>query len=206
MGMLSEGSALGPAPLQSGPASSEAVIRVGEAIRSHPDEKDLFRTIVNELREVVEFDVLGQFDSTANWVQWYFAEPYKDKMEARRLEAFPKEENVAWWVYQNQRPVVARITDQGTRFPQVLDCLAKLGLKSTCVLPLSTAHRQLGSLAFTSRLEEAYLPDEQQFLSLVANQIAVAIDDAQAQKRLKLLLNITSRVVSKLQLPELLQE
>jgi len=74
------------------------------------------------------------------------------------------------------------------------------------VLPLSTAHRRLGSLAFTSRLEDAYSPDEQQFLSLVANQFAVAIDDAQAQKRLKLLLNLTSRVVSKLQLPELLQE
>ncbi len=207
MGMPSAKNALEPAPLQDGPASRyEAVIRLGEAIRSHPDEKDLFRTIVNELHEVVEFDVLGQFDSTANWVQWYFAEPYKDKLEARRLEAFPKEENAAWWVYQNQRPVVARITDQGTRFPQVLDCLAKLGLKSTCVLPLSTAHRKLGSLAFTSRLEEAYSPDEQQFLSLVANQIAVAIDDAQAQKRLKLLLDLTSRVVSKLQLPELLQE
>ena len=205
--MPSAKNALEPAPLQNGPASRyEAVIRLGEAIRSHPDEKDLFRTLVNELHEVVEFDVLGQFDSTANWVQWYFAEPYKDKLEARRLEAFPKEENAAWWVYQNQRPVVARITDQGTRFPQVLDCLAKLGLKSTCVLPLSTAHRKLGSLAFTSRLEEAYSPDEQQFLSLVANQIAVAIDDAQAQKRLKLLLDLTSRVVSKLQLPELLQE
>jgi formate hydrogenlyase transcriptional activator len=64
----------------------------------------------------------------------------------------------------------------------------------------------LGSLAFTSRLEDAYSPDEEEFLSLVANQIAVAIDDAQAQKRLKLLLDLTSRVVSKLQLPELLQE
>src|SRR5712672_2048590 len=206
MGMLSGGNALEPAPLQYGPARYEAVIRLGEAIRSHPGENELFHTLVKELHEVVEFDVLCQFDGTANWVQWDFAEPYKDKLEARRLEAFPKEENAAWWVYQNQRPVVARITDQGTRFPQVLDCLAKLGLKSTCVLPLSTAHRKLGSLAFTSRLEEAYSPDEQQFLSLVANQIAVAIDDAQAQKRLKLLLDLTSRVVSKLQLPELLQE
>src|SRR5712672_1108583 len=206
MGMLSGGNALEPAPLQYGPARYEAVIRLGEAIRSHPGENELFHTLVKELHEVVEFDVLCQFDGTANWVQWYFAEPYKDKLEARRLEACPKEENAAWWVYQNQRPVVARITDQGTRFPQVPDCLAKLGLKSTCVLPLSTAHRKLGSLAFTSRLEEAYSPDEQQFLSLVANQIAVAIDDAQAQKRLKLLLDLTSRVMSKLQLPELLQE
>src|SRR6266436_5438823 len=81
MGMPSAKNALEPAPLQNGPASRyEAVIRLGEAIRSHPDEKDLFRTLVNELHEVVEFDVLGQFDSTANWVQWYFA-----RSEERRV-------------------------------------------------------------------------------------------------------------------------
>jgi len=58
--MPSAKNALEPAPVQDGPASRyEAVIRLGEAIRSHPDEKDLFRTLVNELHEVVEFDVLG---------------------------------------------------------------------------------------------------------------------------------------------------
>ena len=207
MGMPSAKNALEPTPLRGGPASRyEALMRLAEAIRSHSDEKDLFRTLVNELHEVVEFDVLCQFDGTANWVQWYFAEPYKDKLEARRLEAVPKEETAAWWVYQNQEPIVVRLTDQKTRFPLMLDRLAKLGLNSACVLPLSTAHRKLGSLAFTSRLEDAYSPDEQRFLSLVANQIGVAIDDARAQERLRLLLDLTNRVVSKLQLPELLQE
>jgi formate hydrogenlyase transcriptional activator len=183
-----------------------ALNRLAEAIRSHTDEKDLFRTLVSELREVVEFDVLCQLDGTANWVQWFVDEPYNDKLEARRLEAVPKEETAAWWVYQNQQPVVVRVTDQDTRFPQMVDRLVKLGLGSACVLPLTTAHRRLGSLAFTSRIEDAYSLDEQQFLSIVANQIAVAIDDARAQKRLKFLLDLTNRVVSKLQLPELLQE
>jgi formate hydrogenlyase transcriptional activator len=183
-----------------------ALIRLAEAIRSQPDEKDLFGILVNELREVVEFDVLCQFDGPANWVQWYFDEPYKGKLEARRVEDIPKEETAAWWVYQNQEPVLVRVADHETRFSQMVDRLTQLGLKSAYVLPLSTAHRKLGSLSFTSRLEHAYSPYEQRFLSLVANQIAVAIDDARAQKRLKFLLDLTNRVVSKLQLPELLQE
>jgi formate hydrogenlyase transcriptional activator len=207
MGMPSAKNAPETAPLQNGPASSyEALIRLAEAIRSHPDEKDLFRTLVNELLEVVKFDALCQFDDTANWVQWYFAEPYNDKLESRRLEAVPKEETPAWWVYRNQKPVVIRVTDQETRFPQIIDGLAKVGLKSTCTLPLSTAHRRLGSLAFTSHIEDAYSQEEQRFLSLVANQIAVAIDDARAQQRLKLLLDLTNRVVSKLDLRDLLHE
>jgi formate hydrogenlyase transcriptional activator len=207
MRMSPADNALEPATLQNGPASRyEALIRLAEAIRSNPDEKDLFRTLISELHDVVEFDVLCQFDGTANWVQWYFAEPYNDKLEARRLEAVSKEDTAAWWVFRNQQPVVIRRGDQESRFPQMLERLAKLGLNSACVLPLSTAHRKLGSLSFTSRLEDAYSPDEQRFLSLVANQIAVAIDDARAQQRLRLLLDLTNRVVSKLDLRELLQE
>ena len=139
--------ALEPASLSDELASRyQALIRLGEAIRSHPDEKDLFQTLANELHEVVEFDAFCQFDGTANWVQWYFVEPYKSGLEARRLEPVPKEETAAWWVYQNQQPVVVRLSDPDTRFPRMRDRLAKLGLKSSCTLPLSTAHRQLGSL------------------------------------------------------------
>src|SRR5579863_4571059 len=207
MGMPSAENGRKPAQRNNGPVSRyEALIRLAETIRSHPDENDLFRTLVNELREVVEFDALTQFDGAANWVQWEFTEPYDDKLKARRVEPAPKEETVAWWVYQNQEPIVIRCTDRETRFPLTHERLATLGLNSACFLPLSTAHRRLGTLAFASRLEDAYSPDEQRFLSLVANQIAVAIDDARAQQRLKLLLDLTNRVVSKLELRDLLHE
>jgi formate hydrogenlyase transcriptional activator len=184
----------------------QALIRLGQAIRSHPDEKDLFQSLANELHEVVEFDAFCQFDCTANWLQWYFVEPYKSGLEARRLEPVPKEETAAWWVYQNQQPVVVRLSNPDSGFPYLRDRLVKLGLKSSCTLPLSTAHRRLGSLGFASHLEDAYSPDEQRFLSLVANQVAVAIDDARAQQRLRFLLDLTNRVVSKLELSDLLQE
>src|ERR1700751_613938 len=129
MRMSPAANALEPASIPDELASRyEALIRLAEAIRSKPNENELFPTLVRELHEVVEFDVLCQFDGTANWVQWYFAEPYNGKLEARRLEAVPKENTAAWWVYQNQEPVVVRLNDQETRFPQMLDRLAKLGL------------------------------------------------------------------------------
>ena len=43
-------------------------------------------------------------------------------------------------------------------------------------------------------------------MSVVANQIAVAMDDARAQARLRLLLDITNRIVTKLELRDLLRE
>jgi formate hydrogenlyase transcriptional activator len=122
------------------------------------------------------------------------------------VRAIPKEDSVAWWVYRNQQPVVIQSIDRETRFPQVAELLFKLGIRSLCALPLSTAHRQLGSLVFTSHIEDAYSHQDQQFLSVVANQIAVAMDDAQAQARLRLLLDVTNRIVTKLELRDLLRE
>jgi formate hydrogenlyase transcriptional activator len=214
MSMGTTANSLEVTPLNEGLAARyEALIRLAEAIRSHPDEKDLFQTLASELRQVVPFDGIAQLDAAANWVQWYFVEPYKSKLEARRLEAVPKEETPAWWVYRNQQPVVIRRADGDSRFPYIIDRLTELGLNSVCSLPLSTAHRQLGSLSFASHLEETYSAEEQRFLSLVANQIAVAIDDAlnfqasqRAQERLKLLLDVTNRIVTKLDLRDLLQE
>jgi formate hydrogenlyase transcriptional activator len=205
--MLSTATALEVAPLNEPLAVRyEALIRLAETIRSRSDEGDLFQTLANELHEVVAFDAFCQFDGAANWIQWYFVEPYKSRLEARRLAPVPKEETVAWWVYQHQEPVVLRLSNPDGRFPLMRDRLAKLGLKSSCTLPLSTAHRRLGSLAFASHIEDAYSAEDQRFLSLVANQVALAMDDNRAQQRLRLLLDLTNRVVSKLELRDLLQE
>jgi formate hydrogenlyase transcriptional activator len=71
---------------------------------------------------------------------------------------------------------------------------------------LSTAHSRFGSLVFATQIADAYSPEEVRFLSLVAGQIALAMDDALNLQRLKLLLDLTNRVVSKLDLRELLRE
>jgi formate hydrogenlyase transcriptional activator len=184
----------------------EALARIAEVIRSHPEEKDLFQTLVSELHQLVPFDGISQFDSAANRVHWHFVEPYNSAFESRALRSIPKEETVAWWVYQNQQPLAIPFIDRETRFPHVVELVSKLGLRSLFALPLSTAHRKLGSLIFGSRIDDAYSQEEQQFLSVVANQIAVAVDDARAQARLRLLLDITNRIATKLELNDLLRE
>src|SRR6201998_4728281 len=184
----------------------EALIRLAELIRSHPEEKDLFQTCANVLHQVISFDGMSHFDSSPNWVQWHLLEPYNSEFEAIALKALPREETVAWWVYQNQQPLSIQCVDCDTPFPQVLKRLSRLGIRSVCALPLSTAHRKLGSLVFVSHLDNAYTTEDQPFLSLVADQIAVAMDDARAQQRLRLLLDITNRLVTKLELSDLLRE
>src|SRR5947209_1178725 len=153
--------AMAAMPLNGGLASRyEALIRLAEAIRSHPDEQDLFATCANELHEVIPFHGLSQFDARANLVQWHSRE--EDDLEEWReelasvLRTIPREESISRWVYDNQQPLVIRLEDGETRFRLVIDLLRKIGIRSVCALPLSTAHRRLGSLVFTSHLEGAY--------------------------------------------------
>ena len=98
------------------------------------------------------------------------------------------------------------------RFPKHSEFLSELGIASTCVLPLARGKRRLGVLSIGSSRPHAYSEEEIRFLSLVADQIALAIDAAvnfylsrQAQDRLKLILDLTNQVVSNLNFQELLR-
>ena len=182
----------------------ESLIRLAEAIRSHRDQKDLFQLLADELHQVVPFDAMAQCDHAGNKVNWHFSEAYDS--EKFRVSDIPREESVAWWVDRTQQPLVLQVGDEETRFRATIDVLKKRGLRSLCALPLSTAHSRLGSLVFSSQIADAYSPEEVRFLSLVAGQVALAMDDALNFQRLKLLLDLTNRVVSKLDLRELLRE
>src|ERR1700752_1197865 len=109
MGTLTAAKGLEGAPFDQTLASRyEALIRLAEAIRSHPDEKELFRTFANQLHQVIPFHGLSQFDPEANYVHWHFEEDMEAIREelASLLRTIPQEESISRWVYHNQQPVV----------------------------------------------------------------------------------------------------
>jgi formate hydrogenlyase transcriptional activator len=191
----------------------EALIRVSQAIGVHRDPAQLFQVLSNELRNVVKFDSIGvvQYDEAGNEIAWHLAEKCKE-MRDRPCQDLPQEETIPWWVYQHQQAVVIPCLERETRFPRALDLIRTCGIRSGCAFPLTTVHRRLGVLFLGSEEPEAYSEEDVSFLSLVAGQIALAIDDSlnfeasrKAQDQLKLLLDLTNSVVSTLDLRELLR-
>ena len=191
----------------------EALIRVSQAIASHRDPEELFEVLRKELSSVVKFDSVGvvQYDEAGNEIAWHLAEKCKE-MRDRPCEEIPKEETITWWVYQNQHAVVIPCVDRETRFRKAIDAVKACGMRSGCAFPLTTVHRRLGVLFLGSEESDAFSEEDVSFLSLVADQIALATDDAlnfeasrKAQEQLKLLLDLTNSVVSTLDLRELLR-
>jgi formate hydrogenlyase transcriptional activator len=198
----------------------EALIRVSQAIGSHRDPKDLFRAMATELHRVVQFDgiVVAQYDEASNEILWTACEICSQQGPSTPPD-IPADETITKWVYQRQEPLVIPSLGREKRFPRMIAFLKEKGFQSVCALPLTTVHRRIGSIAVASKAGDAYREEEVRFLSLVADQAALAIDDAlnfQASQiaqralqhkndRLKLLLEVNNTIVSNLELRDLLR-
>ena len=193
-------------------------MEISEAIASHRELDQLFRDLAPRLHRVVEFDF-------ANLILY---EPTRKSMRSHVLEtpetayACPPGEcpmeTVGGWVRDTQNPWIVSNVMHDKQFPNVAEWLRDHGVFSVCVVPVTTALRKLGALAFGSRMAAAYSEIDVIFLQQVARQVAVAVDNAlnfeQAQSgqqqlqnerdRLGLLLEITNTIVSSLDLHELL--
>src|SRR5580704_4231979 len=58
----------------------EALARIAELIRCHPEERVLFQTCARELHQVVAFDGLSWFDPAANRVNGIFSGPMRVRL------------------------------------------------------------------------------------------------------------------------------
>jgi len=196
-------------PDESVAARYESLIRLADSIRAQRAPRELFDILVEELSQIVRFDAIAQFDEGANKVHWHLCSTCAET----HPEPPPKEETLAWWVYQNQRAVVVADVWRDERFPSNMAVLRECGLRSACAVPLTTAHRRLGSIALASKTPHAYSEEQVRFVSLIAAQVALAMDDAmnfeasrRSQERLELLLDLTNRFVANLDLRGVLRE
>src|SRR5467141_1503376 len=201
-------------------ARFESLVGVSNAIGMHRDPKELFSVLVRELHRVLPFDYIGVTirDEKSNTF-------HRHSIDAKTEATIPPdpgltmEESDAWWVYQNQEPLVTSLETHDTRFFKLQEVLKKYGVHCLCTLPLTTAHSKVGTLTFGSKTPDVYTAEEVCFLSVVAEQIALAFDNAllfdaaqasqqqllKKSERVGLLLELTNHVVSNLEFRDVLR-
>src|SRR6266404_5995397 len=155
----------------------EALLRVSQTLISIRSSEELFSVLARELRGVVNFYVMGVgiYDESAHEIR---LTSYGEPGDPLQVPKLAPEETFTWWVYQHQQPLIIPSLHVETRFPAVVEMLKNRGVRSVCVLPLTTVHRRLGGLALGSIDVGAYSKEEVSFLSLLANQVALAVDSA----------------------------
>jgi GAF domain-containing protein len=213
--VMSTGSQLG---LGTDTQRYEALFRISKALSACGEPEELARILAEQLFKLISFDHIDilVFKETSDEIEWH--------VWGKGPIAFPDlpiEETPIWHVYRTQEPLHIADWNGDARFLRLRQLLETSGFKLGSLLrvPLTTAHRRLGTLGIASQLRNAYRSEDVSFLQLVARVVALVIDDAlnlrksQATRlelerqntRLKLLLDLTNRITSNLDLPTLLR-
>ena len=113
---------------------------MAEAVRSHRDQRELFDLLARELRRVVPFDAIAQYDDAPRKVRWHLCadDPPHEGPKSDPTSDLHREETLAWWVHEHQEIVVVPDLLVETRFPKTTDRLRERGMRSLCALPLTT--------------------------------------------------------------------
>ena len=164
-----------------------ALFAVSDAIASHRDLTTLFRELAGRLARVVQCDALSLVlhDSSTDTMRRHILEA-SDLISPPPFNLRP-DDDPAGMVWQTQKPFVTAVFDELSHWPRLMDLLRPYSVESLCYLPLTTSRRRLGALVFVSRRRSIYDHADIRFLQLVANQVAVAVENALAFQEIEAL-------------------
>jgi formate hydrogenlyase transcriptional activator len=132
--------------------------------------------LTSELVRLMNFDFLDVvvLNEKGNGVVWSLRA--NDRENGNDL---PIQETLFWCVYHQRTPlwISDSHSDHDCRATNGRHEILQSGYRSFCGVPLNTANRCLGSLGIASSSPNAFTPDDVEFLTQVANQISLAIEN-----------------------------
>ncbi len=198
----------------------QALLDIVESFTAQHDLSSLLQDLNGRLQQVVSFSSMNVvlYDRKSNLMRTHI--PKSSILSRDWLSTeLPVEATLSGLVRQTGQPLL--ITDLAAyegRYPQVAG-LRQNDIKTLYLLPLTSGGRQMGALEFCSLYEDAWTEDDQELLRRIAMIVAVAVetviafenaratesDSKRRLEHLRLMLKITTAVVSQLDLPELLK-
>ena len=168
----------------------ETLLAVSEAIVGHRDLGALFQELAGRLQLVLHFDFLGLvlLDAKSKTSRMHVLETSGFWPE-EWLAAYPLEETPNGVALETQRPLILSEQNQFSRWPRFQERMERFEISSLCHLPLTTARRQIGVLVLGCKKACAYDGMDVDFLQHVANQVAVAVENALAFQEIEALKN-----------------
>jgi formate hydrogenlyase transcriptional activator len=194
------------------------LLEVAELLASPREVTRLHARLADLLRRVLEYDFVAAFLAEPEGVTRLHS--IESRLPTRlRYDglAFPTAGTHIETVFTTQTPEIVADVEAVPHPPLNLALLREHGIRSYLLVPLTTAVRPVGVLAFLSQHTGAYGDADVDFIQSLAAQVALAIDNAQnfehAQRhhqdladerdRWRALLDVNNALVTTRDLPEL---
>ncbi len=187
----------------------EALLEMADLMVHHRSLPELFEELGGRLREVAAFD----------FANFSLHDPKKNQMHlhiwAGAELSLPVDVAVSGtasgWVWENQQPLIFPDLNAESRFSTLCTMMREKGLRSYCILPLTTAQRRLGAFGLASVHPNAYGEKDVHLLRRVAELAALAIENSltrqaleEERERLHTLVEVNRSLVSNLDMESLL--
>lgn len=166
------------------------ILEINNAIISNLKLNDLLHAIAEAIKEKLPFDITA--------ITLY--EPERDLLQLYALKAFsslhrlalgletPRAGSCIGWVFDNKKPlVVGDLSREGGFSTDKM--LLEEGLRSYVITPLLIGEKAIGTFNIGIRVPKKFQEADVEFLSLVAKQIALAIDNARSHEEIEKLKN-----------------
>jgi formate hydrogenlyase transcriptional activator len=199
----------------------EALQQVSGVIAAHADLNGVLENLARFLPSVVSFEFLGValHDPERRVFRLYaFGGTLagSPEIETEIPEADPATTAI---LLEELKPIILNDIEKETRYTDIVDRAREYGVRSLCILPLTSPRRRLGLLTFGNTHQKDFDEEDLRMMSTVAAHVAVAVENAlnfeearsyqqllaRERDRLRLLLEVNNNVISHLELSDLFQ-
>ncbi len=196
------------------------MLEINNAVVTQLDLRELARVTAARLREVLQHDMTGisLYDPATNQIRTYMFDLPADTLPPiPEGTPVPLEGTFGGMAFLSGQPVFMNRIDATIPMAEFDRRLMEAGIRSGGVIPLIVHDRKLGFLGVGSFQEDAFSAADQELVCHIANQIAIAVENAlnferaqvaeqQAKRqaeRVQLLLQVNNAIASALDLPSL---
>jgi formate hydrogenlyase transcriptional activator len=151
---------------------------VNNSVVSQLNLRQLFQAIAVTLRRVMPCDYVGLAlsDVDSHQLRLYALDFPAGQGFLQEDMPLPMEGSASGQVFQTGQPLA--LSGPVWRNSELYQVGAVVGFQSGCFLPLINSHRVLGVLQLARLQEQAFIQEDVDFLSQVASQVAIAVDNA----------------------------
>lgn len=197
------------------------MLKITTAVVAKLELRELLQVISSRIREVIGSDVVNValFDYESNQLCDFATDATPGSPRRKTGFLIPLEGTPIGLAYTSGQPVLLDTFDLDRFSSKVFRQVYEAGYRSCINIPLIVQERRLGVLGCISKREHGFSDADKDLLCQVANQVAIAVDNAlnferarkaeqqatRQSERLQLLLEINNAVVANLDLRSLMK-
>ncbi len=165
------------------------LLDVTNQVVSNLELRDLLRAISHDVRRVMQCDYAGLSlpDAENKQLRLYALDFPEGKGFLQEELVYLMEGTPSGTAFRTMKPLTLQSPFTGWLNYPIVQIAVREGLKSVCCLPLISRNRAIGVLVLGRLRDDAFSQADIEFLSQVANQIALAVENALAYREIRAL-------------------